>query len=155
MSTKKLKRNDKCHCQSGKKYKKCCLVSDQADASRERELIQEQMKNGHELTEEMQEMFDFFTTEYPTYNVIDITNFLTEKRYKALQLTHMQRDTIMIASRNDDNDSVFEKRGDGSTDWIVMFRGAHQVFNQGMWNAMKNQVLKMIETRLLDGDYQY
>ncbi|MGM0760094.1 MAG: SEC-C metal-binding domain-containing protein [Thermodesulfobacteriota bacterium] len=26
---KKLGRNDKCHCGSGKKYKKCCMAKDQ------------------------------------------------------------------------------------------------------------------------------
>ncbi|MBC2575398.1 SEC-C domain-containing protein [Peptostreptococcus canis] len=31
-----LKRNDKCHCGSGKKYKKCCMESDKAKAAKEK-----------------------------------------------------------------------------------------------------------------------
>ena len=42
----KLGRNDKCHCNSGKKYKKCCLRTDQALAEeRALNVTLEAMKN--------------------------------------------------------------------------------------------------------------
>jgi hypothetical protein len=152
---KKLKRNDKCHCGSNKKYKQCCLYNDDIMKVEIREKTNELYENGHELSPELQDVCDFFKKEFPTFKVLDISNILTTSSYRPIQEKHYTADTIMLASRNEKNDQVFKTRGDAATNWMVLFRGAHQVFNQYSFENMKKQLLNMIECRLKDENYEY
>lgn len=149
----KLKRNDKCHCKSGKKYKTCCLEEDEKNRLEQNQLLNDMYENGHEISFELTEFHDFLTTEYKKYKIIDVTNVLTSTNYRQIQTKHLFANTIIIANRTDENDEVFRTRGDGATDWIVMFRGAHQVFNSYSFDKMKPEIKDMISTRLRGEDY--
>jgi hypothetical protein len=151
----KLGRNDKCHCKSGKKYKQCCINKDETDRTEKRELLNKQYKDGHEITEDVTEMYEHFKDAYPKYKIIDVTNILTTSSYKSIATLHFEENTILLASRNESNNDIFAKRGDMSTDWIVIFRGAHQVFSRYSFEKMKDQLDKMIECRLKGEDYTY
>lgn len=151
----KLGRNDKCHCKSGKKYKVCCMNKDDIEKNERKALLQKQYNDGHEITEETSDMYNYFTKEYPSFKVIDISNVLTSSSYRTIQTIHYNSNTIMLASRNEENDEVFASRGDMSTDLIVLFRGAHQVFSRYSFEKMKNQLSKMISCRLKGEDYVY
>lgn len=153
--TKKLKRNDKCHCGSNKKYKQCCLDNDEELKNRNREEMNELYENGHALSDELKDTYDFFTKEYPTFKVLDVSNILTATSYRPIQEKHFFANTIMLAIRNETNDQVFKTRGDASTNCMVLFRGAHQVFNLHSFENMKKQLLNMIECRLKGEDYEY
>lgn len=155
MQNKKVKRNDKCPCSSGKKYKQCCLEKNESDKIDNKIKMDQMHEDGHELTDEVMPMYEYYTKEYPNFKVIDVTNILTSTSYRPIQTKHYERNTIMLATRTADNNQVFETRGDGSTDWIVMFRGAHQVFNQYGFNNIKPQIKNMIEQRLKGEDYVY
>ena len=151
----KLGRNDKCHCKSGKKYKQCCINKDDSEKFEKKELLMKQYNDGHEITEDVREMYEYFTERYPTFKVIDVTNVLSTTSYRPIQTLHYEDDTLMLANRTDDNTQVFSSRGDGSTDLMVMFRGAHQVFNRYTFDKMKGQIDKMISCRLEGEDYVY
>jgi len=75
--------------------------------------------------------------------------------YKTLLTQHYMDNTIMIAGRNDKNDKLFQTKGDDTTDWMVMFQGAHQVFSQIMFKKMKVQIKNMINCRLKGEGYSY
>ena len=156
MGQGKTKRNEKCHCGSGKKYKKCCLSTDLVKQQENKVDLNELYSNGHAITKEMEVMNEYFTEEYPDFKVIDITNVIKGKgSYKSLQTKHYFENTIMLAGRTEDSDNVFDERGDGSTDWMVMFRGAHQVFHNRMFGSMKSQLKQMIDARLKNESYAY
>lgn len=152
---KKIGRNDKCHCKSGKKYKQCCINKDEDERAEKKDLLAKQYNDGHDMTEDVQEMHEYFTEKYPTFKIIDVTNVLTATSYRPIQTLHYEKDTIMLASRTEENNQVFATRGDMSTDLMVMFRGAHQVFSRYSFDKMKGQLDKMIECRLKGEDYEY
>jgi hypothetical protein len=152
---KKLGRNEKCHCKSGKKYKQCCLNKDDVEKAEKKETLTKQYNDGHEITEDVSEMYDHFTEKYPSFKIIDISNVLTSTSYRPIQTIHYEDDTIMLANRTEENDEVFSTRGDGSTDWMVMFRGAHQVFSRYSFAKMKDALDKMITCRLKGEDYTF
>lgn len=152
----KIKRNDICHCGSKKKYKKCCLSKDEAEKLANYVDKSKWFEEGHELTEEAQDMHDFFTLEYPDFKIIDVSKVITGKgTYKTLLERHYFTNTVMLAIRNEINDKIFQDKGDHSTNWMVMFKGAHQVFNQHSFESMKKQLKTMINMRLKNEGYSY
>ena len=150
----KPKRNDKCPCKSGKKYKQCCLEKDEENQMENKIKMDKLYEDGHELTEELRTMHEYFSNEYPTFKVIDVTNIITSTSYRPIQTKHYEANTIMLARRTEENDQVFQTRGDMSTDHMVMFRGAHQVFNKYGFNNIKPQIKDMIIKRLRGEDYE-
>ena len=161
----KIRRNDKCHCGSGKKYKKCCLQKDEIEKSENKIDINELYKNGHEITPDVKAMYDYFSQEYDdgsttrkgdAFKIIDVSNVIAGKgSYKTLQTMHYDKNTIMLAARNEINDKIFQSKGDAGTNWMVLFQGAHQVFNDRTFPAMKSQLKSMIELRLKNQSYSY
>lgn len=153
---KKIGRNDKCHCGSMKKYKVCCL-SDDARIQQETKVdMSKWYDEGHEITQEVQQMYDYFNEKYPSMKIIDVSNVIVGKgSYTTLLTKHYDLNTIMLGARNEKNDKIFESKGDDSTNLMVMFRGAHQVFNDYTFGSMKKQIDVMIEKRLKDEPYNY
>jgi len=152
---KKLKRNDKCHCGSGKKYKTCHLEKDDTERKENNERLNSIFEDGHEISDELLDLYEFLKNEYKKFKIIDVTNVLTSTSYRPIQTKHFYADTIIIARRTEENNEVFQTRGDSTTDWIVMFRGAHQVFNRYSFGNMKKQLKEMIAIRLKGDDYDY
>jgi hypothetical protein len=107
------------------------------------------------LSPELEDLYTFFTEEYPKHKVLDVTDVLTEGRYHLLQTMHMPRGTILLARRTVGNDKVFQKRGDDIVDRLVVFNGAHQVFHGSMTDTMKPQLKKMVDVRLRNENYVY
>src|SRR3990172_8385583 len=98
----KLGRNDKCLCGSGKKYKTCCLNK----VEEQKEETAASYVNGHEVSSDNVKMVhDYLAEEYQDHNVIDVTNILTEESYKPLQMKNYNANIIMVAERNDANES--------------------------------------------------
>lgn len=152
----KLGRNEKCHCSSGKKYKKCCLAKDEMALRESKTDTQDLYKNGHPVLEETTQMHEYFTNEYPDYKVIDVSNVIKGKgSYKTLLTKHYYDHTILLATRNEQNDRIFQERGDRMSNWMVMFRGAHQVFNKFQFEKMKSQLKTMIKRRLNEENYAF
>lgn len=152
----KLGRNDKCHCGSGKKYKKCCFLVDQEKKQESAKNMDDLFKNGHKITEEVKDMYEYFTTEYPDFKVIDVTNIVVGKgSYKKILTKHYHNNTIMLVARNEKNDRIFKDRGSSWTNLMVMFKGAHQVFSEHSFKNMKPQLKTMIKRRMNNENYSY
>lgn len=141
----KLGRNDKCFCNSGKKYKVCCL-----------QLIESQKKNenikyseGHELSsEKIKILYNKLSVIFTDHKIIDITNLLNDQTYKTFQTVNYVKKTLMIAQKNDSNNDIFTSRGPSNVDLIVMYRGAYQCFEGINTDLALENITKMVLTRL-------
>ena len=145
----KLGRNDKCPCQSGKKYKKCCLIKDQQDKL----IIASQFSDGHELSSDnVKKVHEYLVEEYKDHKVIDVTNILNDDTYKPMQTANYNKSVIMIAERNNTNENIFSSRGPENVNLMVMYRGAYQCFEDINFELAQDKINSMILTRLTGKD---
>lgn len=124
--TKKIGRNDVCSCGSGKKYKFCCL-NKKAEVAFPRVDIfnndQQRPSSQRILT-----CKQAFSAVFPAVKIIDISDTLTGFSYKPFQERNLEKNIIMLAEKQPNNQSVFERRGAFEEDIIVMIRGSYRVF---------------------------
>lgn len=112
----KIGRNDVCPCNSGKKYKNCCInVTDN--------MIDEIS------SDRMKDLINTLEQRYNKYCFIDVTNKLNGNNYRTLQVKYYNTNIVMVAEKNVSNSSAFLCREpvDGS-DIIVMHKGAYRTF---------------------------
>lgn len=142
---KKIGRNDKCHCTSGKKYKLCCLKKE--DEAKMKEVMK--YENGHpDSSENIKQCADFFRECYSDHKVIDISNYLNNNTYRIFQLTNYASKVIMIAEKNNHNAEVFSTRGLPENDIIIMYRGSYRTFESDSLDNVANSIDRMIQIRL-------
>jgi len=120
----KVKPNDKCHCGSDKKYKKCCFLSD------EQERLEE---NTYVETEAMQESIEILKLNFPTIEFKNVSDKLNSKSYISMQLQHMKDNVCLIAEKFKTNEKVFKDRDRNNEDYdlILMYRGAFRTLYVG------------------------
>ena len=146
MQKQKIGRNDKCYCNSNKKYKVCCLNVnlDKQKTSQEKYKIG-QLKS----SEKIEKLKKHYQTIYTDHTVIDISDDITLENYKPYQLNNYTSKIIMIAERNATNLTLFnEKTPDLSSDVLVMYRGSYRAINSELYLSYDNSINKMIQTRL-------
>lgn len=121
----KIKRNDKCYCGSTKKYKMCCLAKNEL----EKEKINDQLNNGHEISsQKVVECVECLREIYYDFKIMDISNYLSDDTYVTFQKRHFNNKVLMVAERNDTNNAVFKKRGPDNVNIMVMYQGAYRCF---------------------------
>ena len=141
----KLGRNDKCLCGSGKKYKVCCLDK----VEQHKKELTESYVNGHALSSDNVNMVhEYMTMEYPDHKVIDVSNILTEESYRPMQTKNYTSNIIMMAERNESNESVFATRAPSNINLMVLYRGAYQCFQDINFDSAKTKINDMIQKRL-------
>jgi hypothetical protein len=140
---KKIGRNEKCPCNSGKKYKICCLQK------LNQQKISENTKYslGHTTkSANVQKCIDYLSDTHINHNVIDITDYLCEDNYKEYQIKNYNNKTIMVAERQLINNDVFSERGPDSVNIMVMYRGAYKCFDIKKFN----QAIKLTDEMIID-----
>ena len=145
----KIGRNDPCPCNSGKKYKKCCIGKD----FKKKDELRQRIIYGDEYVSESLEMYaNKLKDQFPYHEVIDVSRVVTNDTYKPLQLQHFKSKVVMLVERMPDNEEVFAKRIPfESIRYMVMYRGAYQCFEIDEKGRPEfEQVIKMIETRDAD-----
>ena len=151
------KRNEKCNCGSGKKYKKCCISK---EFSKQREIEREALEmtrlatDGHSFSSEnIKTVASVLQTN--SFKVIDVSNFITKELYRPIQEFNYKNNTVIIAERNSTNEGVFKERCPENKDIIVMFRGAYQCFefNKELSRATVT-INDMIKTRTLGREWR-
>ena len=148
---KKIGPNTKCPCQSGKKYKVCCLRKTIEKNNNKDRLL----TDGHEITsKEIQEVSDELQSMYKDHKVIDVTNILNTDSYRPIQVRNYKEKTIMIAQRNDGNNEVFSSRGPEKVNIMVMYRGAFQCFEYEKYQLAMREICNMIDLRLSGKELQ-
>jgi hypothetical protein len=141
----KIRRNDKCFCKSGKKYKNCCLSK--AEEMKRKEL--EKYEIGHEDTSEnIKICAEYFREEYPDHKTIDISDILTYENYRNFQVFNYTNKTIMLAEKNDYNQEVFTERDNGNNDLIIMYRGSYRTCQIDQLDKYVESIDVMVEKRL-------
>lgn len=144
--SKKIGRNERCPCGSNKKYKKCCIGKDieKKDALRTRIIYGDEY-----ASPEMENLADQLKERFPDHEVIDVSKVMDDDTYRPLQMQHYKKKTIMIALRNETNDTVFHSRCPAEVNKMVLYRGAYQCLNSLCGREIE-MVYDMITTRLRD-----
>ena len=97
----KLGRNDKCHCGSGKKFKKCCDPTGK----------ETKFTLGHEnSSKRILDLVEVLQKKFVNYRFIDITDDLNENNYREYQLKNYNTNIVMIAEKKLKNILVFIER---------------------------------------------
>lgn len=138
--SKKLSRNDKCHCGSGNKYKICCLnkAVQQQEAQRERIIYGDEF-----CSSDLKNLASTIKDEYSDHEVLDVSRIANNATYKPLQLQHYTKNVVMLLERNDKNNELFETRCPPDINTLILYRGAYVAYNDNI-----DLVYQMIETRL-------
>jgi hypothetical protein len=122
---KKIGRNDKCNCGSGKKYKKCC----------ENLMRETKYTIGQSISsDKCKNLLEYFNnlSKYSNYRFIDITEHLTPESYRDYQIKNYNNNIVMIAEKKENNAGVFLERD--KDDWktndiILMHGGSYRLIN--------------------------
>ncbi len=123
----KLNPNDKCHCSSDKKYKKCCMMKDM-NAKNDEEL---KYLNGHDnSSEKIKFCMEHYKNFFDKHKIIDVTEYINCDNYKTFQIKNYQNKTLMLATRTEKNNELFLEKGDSDTyDFIIMYKGVYRIMN--------------------------
>jgi len=134
---KKRGRNDKCDCNSGLKYKKCCFEKNQEN----------KYTLGQEISSpKILDVINKLNTRFSGYRIINITDDLDIDNYKKYQITNYNTNIIMVAEKNFKNSLVFLERQESElTDIIVMYRGAYRSFIYETLDNILNSLSLMIK----------
>jgi len=125
----KIGRNDRCPCNSNKKYKVCCLP--RLEAAKKMESAK--FTDGHGCrTETASAAFEYLQEEFPNFKIIDISDYLDADNYKNFQTVNYYSNILILAERNKKNDQIFADRvprgREDTADMMVMHHGAYRCF---------------------------
>lgn len=141
----KIGRNEKCPCNSGTKYKNCCLMKEMEERRKKNNMY----VNGHDTkSESLLTVMTYLKNIYKKYNIINISDYLDNNAYREYQIKNYNIKTIMVAERNDRNNEVFTTRGPNEVNIMVMFHGAYKCFSYSNLELAKYDVEQMINKRL-------
>lgn len=132
----KVKVNDMCHCGSNKKYKKCCLLSDQSKQIKE---------NIYKQSEELTTAINILKLNFPDIEFKNVTTKLNTQTYEPMQINHFKDNVCQVAERIKTNERVFldrqramyasHKERDTSEeddfDLLLMYQGAYRILYNG------------------------
>ena len=133
----KLGRNDKCHCGSGKKFKKCCDT-----AGKETKFTLGQESSSQRIIN----LVEVLQKKFSNYRFIDITDDLHENNYREYQLKNYNTNIVMIAEKKLKNSLVFIEREETTlTDIIIMHRGSYRSFIYENFERILDSLSTMIK----------
>lgn len=138
----KINRNDKCPCNSGKKYKVCCLEKD-------RKLIEEQKQAlaNYVSSDKINEVKEVLQETFKNHKILDITNKLDYRNYKSLQIENFNKNIIMIAEETNNNKLVFEKRRvDANDDILLLYNGSYRLLKSEMIYSYIDSIKTLINS---------
>jgi hypothetical protein len=131
---KKIGRNDPCPCESGKKYKVCCMETMTSGINYN--------EGQAEHTEAIDKIISTLKEECPKISVIDITGTLNSKNYRPYQLSNYNKNIAMVAEKTPENEEVFSTRTNmANSDIIIMYKGAYRTFPKTLFRSMLTSIL--------------
>jgi len=149
---KRIGRNDKCLCKSGKKYKKCCELKNIetkiniTKSSNNKYKLSESTLIENASSETIGELIKELKERYPKYIISDISNDINKDNYKNYQIANFNDKVIMLAEKNDLNQSVFNGRvNDLDSDIIVMYHGSYRTFTSYNYDIYIDSIFMMID----------
>jgi hypothetical protein len=138
----KIKRNDKCPCGSLKKYKICCINN------KTNKYSDGQSTHTPNIQQIIHTLKDNLSKEDNKYNIIDITDDLTEVNYRDYQLHNMNENIVMVAEKTIRSELVFFSRTnhEPNTNIIIMYKGAYRTFPHDKFLLMLNSIIIFIKS---------
>lgn len=134
----KIGRNEQCPCNSGKKYKKCCLAKNESEAMEFNNMMTEKLTAGDPLTEKLHRLNQYLLDRYQI-RVVNLTNYLVMDLINRINTMYSNKRNIVIAAeRNDVNEKFFQtKSDDEACDMIVIYCNNYLCFNyDNEWDDM-------------------
>ena len=151
----KIGRNDLCHCNSGRKYKKCCenqnMNKKNTKTKIETKIETKIYSTGQLVSSEIINDFrEVLHEDYLDHIIIDITDDISLDNYREYQVQNYSSNVIMLAEKKEGkNDRFFiAKSGKLDDNMIIMYRGSYRIFNQNDFLQVYESIQKMINTRL-------
>ena len=151
----KIGRNELCHCNSGKKYKKCCETNDinkkNIDMDIDKDKDKDKFYKGQLISSEIiNDCREVLQEDYTDHTIIDITDDISMDNYRKYQIKNYSNKIIMLAEKIEGkNDKFFVlKSGKHDDNMIVMYRGSYRIFNQNDFLQVYESIQKLITTRL-------
>jgi hypothetical protein len=143
----KIGRNDLCHCNSGRKYKKCCENQNMNNKNPKNNNYSLGQIISSEIINDFREVLH---EDYTDHNIIDITDDISLDNYREYQVQNYSTNVIMIAEKKEGkNDRFFiAKSGKLDDNIIIMYRGSYRIFNQNDFLQVYESIQNMIRTRL-------
>jgi len=123
----KTGRNDKCPCDSGKKYKACCLKNDDNKKREQDELyINGQENNSNKINF----CLEHYKTIFDKHKIINITDLATEENIKHFYMKNLTTKTIMLLEKTDKNKEMFTGNSKDvnvdNFDLMVLYKGGYR-----------------------------
>jgi hypothetical protein len=141
----RIKPNDKCHCNSDKKYKKCCMMIEFNKKCEEEDAY---INGQNESSKKIKFFINYYKELFPKHKIIDITNNININNYKTYHIKNYNNKTIMLAEKTENNNSFFiEKANDNNNDIILMYKGVYRVLNAIDILKYEEDIKNIIETR--------
>ena len=141
----KVGRNSKCPCNSGKRYKQCCLLQERILKANEDDKY---TKGQPESSDGVKICMEYLSEVYSNHKVIDVTNYINSDNYRTFQIKNYHEKIIMVAEKTEENKDVFVGRGPQDNDMIVMYKGSYRTFRLNDMEIVTNSIDNMIQTRL-------
>ena len=138
---KTQKPNEKCACNSGKKYKVCCMFripdysfAESGDLASIADIISSFLEKG-----------DGGGCEH---TIVNLSNYVTVDTYSKFQIANFYTKIIMLAERNLLNEQVFSSRTTNrNEDILIMYRGSYLIFESKNIDHMTKSICSFISGR--------
>jgi len=130
----KPKRNGPCPCGSDVKYKKCC---ENKDMTERMDACSVNVRTGEPIkSEKMLRMNQYLLDRYQM-RAINLTNSLSNFTFNRINSENAKRNVVVVAERTETNESVFVKKGEESSDMILLYKANYLCFNyEEEWDEM-------------------
>ena len=129
---KKMGRNDKCTCNSGKKYKNCCLNRVPLKTTW--------------VIDPLTQCFEYLMQAYPKMFLINISNQLRLDGNEQYIQKGREGRTIMIAEKNELNNWVFEKKDYSDKDIMIVFNEKFYAYNKNDFDETKRSITELLSS---------
>jgi hypothetical protein len=130
-TAKKLGRNDTCSCESGKKYKNCCLIVGQPKKQQPYIIPFERVTD--DKVKYCMESINETIGKHNSIIMLDVTECLTnDDHYRSIQLQFMKNKkekTVLFAKKTKQNEIVFNSRVESAaSDMMILYCGHYRTF---------------------------
>ena len=141
----KTKPNEKCPCDSGLKYKKCCHRADRQQrqaAVLEFEDKLSILESKEIKSSNLQRINTYFLERYSVPS-IDMSDTMNVGNFTAIHSRYTGKNMFLLLEKNTFNEGAFEKKGATDCDIMVSYKKYFQAFN---YDTEYDDAMKVIHT---------
>jgi len=141
----KTKRNELCPCDSGKKYKKCCLITNEKEKYDRNESTND-IRIGKPLDTERLHRINQYLLDRYSIRAINVTDILSSMNVNLINKENRNRNIVVVAERKHTNETVFKQRGGPENDMLIMYNNNYLCFNyDSEWDEMITRLHELMK----------